>query len=424
MQQCAFSADGKNCTDDDYKEWSPSDNGYENCLLGQKTVFQRRRTNSLCFNGRQFDRKISVRNCSCHISDYECDFGYKRQFVWSRTCMRDPDAPDVDVHAVPSPCPAGTYYRRSKGYRRVEGDTCSGGDEYRFEPDQILCPSQSLTDYLIYVSGDALSTVSLASAGGGDHRELRIPISRSNDADIGAVAYDYGHSCVYWVNTRINAIQRLCFSGRGALYVNDTVVQEDPHGTHIISDIAFDWMSNTIYWSTTAAEIHIAKIDSYGPLGFPHRKRLLYPGMNGTNFPNSPAPRGRDFGMTLAVYPRRGLMFWADRRDNSIYRAHMDGYNVTKIVVGSCAYRFHSYRVFVSSSRLFLCCVLVSMIHALCALQPCIDIGPGRLSRVTSRSTVTNSASTSWTRRTASSGPPTSVEATGATTPWGAAPAT
>ena len=27
-------------------------------------------------------------------------------------------------------------------YRRVEGDLCSGGDEYRFEPDRILCPSK------------------------------------------------------------------------------------------------------------------------------------------------------------------------------------------------------------------------------------------------------------------------------------------
>ena len=62
---------GKNCTKDDYKDWSPSDNGYEECLLGQKEVFQRRRANSLCFNGREFDREISVENCSCNIMDYE-----------------------------------------------------------------------------------------------------------------------------------------------------------------------------------------------------------------------------------------------------------------------------------------------------------------------------------------------------------------
>ena len=63
--------DGRNCTREDYKDWSPSSNGYEECLMGKKTVYERRRTHSLCFNGREYDRKISEENCSCTIQDYE-----------------------------------------------------------------------------------------------------------------------------------------------------------------------------------------------------------------------------------------------------------------------------------------------------------------------------------------------------------------
>ncbi len=42
------------------------------------------------------------------------DFGFKKQYAWSRVCVQDPDQP-VDVHQVPANCPPGTYYERSKG---------------------------------------------------------------------------------------------------------------------------------------------------------------------------------------------------------------------------------------------------------------------------------------------------------------------
>ncbi len=39
-------------------------------------------------------------------------------------------------------------------------------------------------------------------------------------------------------------------SGHGALYVNDTVIEGARGNNDTIIDIAFDWMSNTLYWTT------------------------------------------------------------------------------------------------------------------------------------------------------------------------------
>ena len=62
---------GNTCTDDDYKQWSPTDNPRVDCLLGRKMVFERRRAHSLCYNGRNYDREIAQLNCSCTVEDYE-----------------------------------------------------------------------------------------------------------------------------------------------------------------------------------------------------------------------------------------------------------------------------------------------------------------------------------------------------------------
>ena len=66
-----FCHSGTPCTKDDYKEWSPSESSKVNCLLGQKIVYHRRRAHAVCFNGEDFERKISIQNCTCTELDYE-----------------------------------------------------------------------------------------------------------------------------------------------------------------------------------------------------------------------------------------------------------------------------------------------------------------------------------------------------------------
>ena len=71
----------------------------------------------------------------------------------------------------------------------------------------LLCSFVDLNDFVIYATGGTLYTKSLASADGGSHDELTIPISRTGSDAVSAVTFDYNSSCVYWVDTTINAIQ-------------------------------------------------------------------------------------------------------------------------------------------------------------------------------------------------------------------------
>ena len=64
-----------------------------------------------------------------------------------------------------------------------------------------------LNDFVIYATGGTLYTKSLASEDGGDHNELTIPVSRTGDDAVSSVTFDYNNSCIYWIDTTINAIQ-------------------------------------------------------------------------------------------------------------------------------------------------------------------------------------------------------------------------
>ena len=62
---------GRDCVAADYKDWSPADSPSVDCLLGRTTVYQRRQPSIVCFNGADFNRGKSVKNCPCSIEDYE-----------------------------------------------------------------------------------------------------------------------------------------------------------------------------------------------------------------------------------------------------------------------------------------------------------------------------------------------------------------
>ena len=71
----------RECTVEDYKRWSPNDNTkgkHRYCLLGRKEIYERRMVKSNCYNGRDYERLISVENCLCQMNDFQCDFGFKR----------------------------------------------------------------------------------------------------------------------------------------------------------------------------------------------------------------------------------------------------------------------------------------------------------------------------------------------------------
>ena len=60
------------CTKDDYKMWSfPENPPFAGCILGKKMVYERRIAHVKCYNGEEYERERSEKNCLCRREDYE-----------------------------------------------------------------------------------------------------------------------------------------------------------------------------------------------------------------------------------------------------------------------------------------------------------------------------------------------------------------
>ncbi|XP_019620636.1 PREDICTED: sortilin-related receptor-like isoform X1 [Branchiostoma belcheri] len=305
---------GPPCNEDDYKTWSPGDEQPgSTCLLGRKTVYERRIAHAKCYNGRDYDRPIRSQNCTCSREDFECDEGYmeqpiwrpfdlgfRQQHFWLQRCVLDPDS-GIDPHRIPSPCPEGTFYKRTKGYRRVAGDTCSGGDEIRYAPDLVSCPVGEQPEFLLVARRTEIIQYLLTN---GHHESLPLQNLR------GAIAmdYDYVNNCVYWADMNIDIIQRLCLNGST---VQETIVQGR---IETVEGLAIDWMSGNLYWVDAGMKkIEMSRLDGT-------MRRVL------TN-------ASLDNPRALVLCPQEGYMYWTDWGDNAkIVRADMDAKNRNNII--------------------------------------------------------------------------------------------
>ncbi|XP_041425155.1 sortilin-related receptor isoform X2 [Xenopus laevis] len=295
---------GVPCSDSDYKLWSPSDERGNECLLGRKTVFKRRTAHATCFNGEDFDRPITVSNCSCTREDFECDFGFKlSKDLSSEVCVPDPEFAGK-LYPLPIPCPVGTTYRRTKGYRKVSGDTCSGGDvENRLQGEEVPCPVGEENEFILYAMRNSIYRYDLLS---GINEEL--PLKGLHNAV--ALDFDYQSNCLYWADVTLETIQRLCLNGSSG---QEIIIR---NGLKTIESLAFDPLSQLLYWVDAGMKrIEVASAD--GDL------RLTI--LNSTVLER---PRA------LALVPKEGLMFWTDWGDerHGIYRSEMDGSSVKHLI--------------------------------------------------------------------------------------------
>ena len=109
----------RKCASNDYWAWAVSDGRIadHNCLLGESTVIERRKTEVCCLSGEQYERIISVTPCECAREDFECDWGYRDDDYNKGKCVVDVHFADED--RPDQPC--------TSGYRKIAGDTCFGG---------------------------------------------------------------------------------------------------------------------------------------------------------------------------------------------------------------------------------------------------------------------------------------------------------
>ncbi len=121
----------------DYEYFSPSDGRLNKCLMGHTIKYTRRKPEIRCFNPEQLERSVFIEHCKCAREDFECDYGYEHQNAdGSGPCVKAKLAPEYEDPIAP---PCAEYSRVTRGYRRVPGDTCVGGDEW--DAVETLCPS-------------------------------------------------------------------------------------------------------------------------------------------------------------------------------------------------------------------------------------------------------------------------------------------
>lgn len=145
------------CQQHDYISWSPVDDNGIPCLLGTKVSYQRRRGyNSIpCRSGNEFDRQSYVESCPCTKSDFECARGFHvDRNTQSLSCVRSSNS-NSEASDIESICRTGTSYNKTRGYRKIFGDKCSGGDaESQFGPIETPCPRPTSIDMTAHIPCD------------------------------------------------------------------------------------------------------------------------------------------------------------------------------------------------------------------------------------------------------------------------------
>ena len=62
--------------DSDYEYWTPINFSEDQCVMGAKIRYIRRKRDVKCFNPREFDNVSDVQSCPCTEEDWNCIYGF------------------------------------------------------------------------------------------------------------------------------------------------------------------------------------------------------------------------------------------------------------------------------------------------------------------------------------------------------------
>lgn len=297
-----FNAFAKNCTTEDYKYWSPSPpNSTISCVMGTKDTFQRRTPYSNCYNGISYDRPVKKEICPCSRRDFECDYGF---MLSGKECVRNKSSKH-DPYELPKDCAPGHYYKRTKGYRKIDGNACTMPSYIAYAPEMIPCPLKDPTEFILVALRDKIARIDLAD------NSTVFPVK--DQKNIVAIEYDMKNNCIYWADIDLDKISRQCFS--------DGTTQEVIVDTNLssIEGMALDWISNVLFFvDGMRRRIEAVRTD------------LRSEGRMRTTILDSKVlskPRG------IAVHPKAGYLFWTDwdRNNPSVSRSNLDGTNIKRL---------------------------------------------------------------------------------------------
>jgi hypothetical protein len=125
----------------DYEHWMPSAARGDDCLLGHRDTFTRKKREAECLNPAAFNPLLHrvLKNCSCTREDYACAYCY--ELSENNECVLSCD--DFDPKQAPKDC-EGTWYE-TQGYRLVPGDTCDVSSGLNLLPIARACPPKAPT---------------------------------------------------------------------------------------------------------------------------------------------------------------------------------------------------------------------------------------------------------------------------------------
>uniref|UniRef100_F6V4V0 VPS10 domain-containing protein n=1 Tax=Ciona intestinalis TaxID=7719 RepID=F6V4V0_CIOIN len=291
------------CKDEDYKDWSPVDERGVTCIMGGQTKYKRRRQHANCYNGRNYDRPTTIKQCQCTRLDFECDAGFHVPNFWGIYCVPNPTS-TMDPYQVPPTCSAGKFYNRTKGYRKLEGDICQGGSaESHYAPDLVPCPVQEENSFMILSTSIGLQRYDMVTN--------QSVLLNNAVPGIHLFDFDYKTNCLYWVYH--GRIKVTCFNVTTSVQINSTTLFNP--GSRIIRSLSVDWLSRNIYW----CDGNVNVINMEGKF-----VRML----------ENPQCLYRQTYMTID--PTHGYIYTACSSNTThvaiIYRMNMDGTNVTALI--------------------------------------------------------------------------------------------
>ncbi|XP_049859513.1 low-density lipoprotein receptor-related protein 4 [Schistocerca gregaria] len=188
--------------------------------------------------------------------------------------------------------------------RRPGGYSCACPTGILLNEDHHTCNSPPST-YLLFATRSTLARVSLDTP---ELWDVTLPIPDVHNAI--AVDFHWKHKKIYYTDVHLDVIRSVDMHNLSNTSVVVSKNLATPDG------LVVDWIADNIYWTDAGRKVlEVAKLDGTC------RKVIIKNGLD--------EPRA------LAMFPRKGYMYWTDWGDNpKIERALLDGSNRT-VVVGT-----------------------------------------------------------------------------------------
>ncbi|CAG8497035.1 17231_t:CDS:10, partial [Dentiscutata heterogama] len=131
----------KQCTKDDFEDWTARKIDGKECLMGHKTTYKRRKADAKCYVGNDDNHSHEKIEdvCDCTDEDFECDQNFIYDSIMKKCVANGPEP------VPPGTCKqVGDTYKGSSGYRLIPGNRCklNSDTEWKTEPVEKSC-----TDY-------------------------------------------------------------------------------------------------------------------------------------------------------------------------------------------------------------------------------------------------------------------------------------